>query len=171
MKGWRQSSAIENLRTASNRRMAGNAESHVWLADWKKYGLPHCSLYLVSPDNDWPCKVGISTHAARRVGQIQISVWRPVKVDYSVWCKSVADARLLERAIHSTLAEDGKWLNGEWFDMRPDATKELIQFKAAILGIECFDTVTEPAIVADIERMLAYYSDGELAIRINRYRA
>lgn len=87
-------------------------------------------------------------------------------MDYAVWCRSVKEANTLELAMHQTLTEDGKWLHGEWFDMRATDAIELLHFKASVLGIECFDTVDDPDVLKDVETMLSYYADGSLSTRI-----
>lgn len=151
---------------------AGDASRHVWLADWKSFGKPYSTLYVVSPENGWPCKIGVSARPQSRISQIQVSVWKPVKVDYSVWCRSPSEARRLERALHQDLSEDGKWLQGEWFDMRPEDTVDLIKFKASVIGVECSDRIEDADILRDVESKIAgwarYMSASSLRLRITR---
>lgn len=165
---YRQDEIRDSLRIHRIQEAAGDAAANVWLADWRAYRLARCTLYLVSPDCHWPCKVGISANGRQRVSQIQMNVWRPVKCDYSVWCHSTADARRLEKALHEELTADGKWLTGEWFDMRAGDARELVAFKASVLGIEAFDRIEEPEIIADIGRLLTHYSKTGLASRLPR---
>lgn len=159
-----------HMASCAAKEAAGDPARHVWLADWKGFGKPYCTLYVVSPDNGWPCKIGISTRPFQRVGQIQVSVWKPIKVDYSVWCPSTKEARRLEKALHDDLSADAKWLHGEWFDLRPEDTIKLIKFKASIIGVECSDRVEDEDIVHDIaERIEAesrYYASSPRKVRI-----
>lgn len=166
MSEYRQPSHKENLHITVRRDDAGAPERNVWLADWKKYGLPYCTLYLISPDNDWPCKVGISAAPRKRVTNLQTALWRPLKVDYSVWCRTREQARELERGIHETLDEDGRWMMGEWFDMKARDAVELVHFKAAVLGVECFETLPDGEIVKDAAGALYHYSQCGLFERL-----
>lgn len=134
-----------------------NPEKYVWLADWKKHRLPYCSVYIVSPDGQWPCKVGISTHAYKRLAGLQTSVWKPLKVMGCYWAKTVHEARALEKAVHKRLSEDSVWLHGEWFDMRPKQAKEMIEFVAMVEGIEIYDEIDNPDVMSDIKALVAKF--------------
>lgn len=165
---YRQLTHDENLRFASAQASAGNPSRHIWLVDWKAHGLPYSCVYVVSPDNHWPCKIGRSTHARQRVSAIQVSVWRPIKVDYSVWCKDDAEAARLEKAIHMELDAEGKWLNGEWFDMRAPEAVSLFKSVAAIYGVDINDRIEDEAIVKGVEADIRYYADPRRENRLPR---
>ena len=122
----------------------------VWLVDWKAYGLKYCSLYVVCTDSRWPCKIGISVNARKRVMGIQTGVWRPISVHKCFYLPTVNEARALERKVHDTLTIQGKWLHGEWFDMRPEQAADLIEFEAMILGLECRSEIEDEEIVSDL---------------------
>lgn len=144
------------------------AEDQVWLADWKSYKLPHCSIYVVSPDGQWPCKVGISTYAYRRLLGLQTSVWKPLKMMGCYWAKTVAEARALEKAVHRRLTEDNVWLHGEWFDMRPNNARDMIEFVALVEGIEISSTIDNQEVIGDLEGVLRQSLSHDLIIkRIN----
>lgn len=166
MNPYRQHDAETAMFISRNRESAGDAAHNVWLADWKKHGLPYCTVYVISPDNNWPCKVGISVAPRKRITSLQVSCWRPLKVDYSVWCPTIAEARALENAMHEVLTEDGKWLSGEWFDMRAEHALDLLHFKASVCGIECHDTIKEPIIVKEAEAALYHFSQCGLFDRL-----
>ncbi len=139
------------------RRILGNTakpERQVWLANWKKFGIERTSIYVISTDNSWPCKIGVSNYGYKRMCDLQVSVWRTLKVDYSAFAPSRAEAFRLEKEIHAELAD--KWLNGEWFDMRPNEVIDLIKFKACVMGIEIGDVVENPEIVADIKTKMLH---------------
>lgn len=123
----------------------------VWLADWKAAGLPYCSLYIVTPDGNWPCKIGISVNASKRLIGLQTSVWKPLRVAKCYWTATVLQARTLEKAIHKRLTEDNAWLHGEWFAMRPDKATDVVEFVALVEGIELYDKIDNPKVMAAIE--------------------
>lgn len=143
----------------------------LWMVDWKKYGLPHCTLYVVSTDSLWPCKVGISVAPRKRIVSLQTSVWRPLHVADCMWMPTVAEAKRLEGEVHRRLAEDGKWLHGEWFDLRAKEAADLVRFTADVVGIECRSTVPEGPVRADMSHMLSWaqVSDNLVAHNQKRY--
>jgi hypothetical protein len=144
------------LKTANGGKPATSifdAKKTVWLADWKKHKLPYCSIYVVSTDSKWPCKVGISVSPRKRLVQLQTSVWKPLEVAGCYWCNTVNEAKAVEKKMHETLTSDGAWLLGEWFDMRPDKVPPLIEFVASVAGIEIHDTIVEKPVIEDIQEM------------------
>jgi hypothetical protein len=147
-----QRTAFENYLTFGTGSTDPN--EMLWTIDWRDYDRPYCSLYVVTPDNDWPCKVGISVSPRKRVMGLQTSVWRPLKVAACFWCPTIQDARRLEMRVHQMLTDDKKWMHGEWFDMKPGPTCEMINFAACIAGIECNSTIDEPEIRAAVSDKL-----------------
>lgn len=144
------------------------AEDQVWLADWKNFKLPYCSIYVVCPDGQWPCKVGISTYAYKRLLALQTSVWKPLKMMRCYWAKTVAEARALEKAVHRRLTEDNVWLHGEWFDMRPNSAQEIIEFVALVEGIEIFSEIDNQEVISDIATTIRQSVSNDFHIdRIN----
>lgn len=139
-----------NLFRDNRRWKEEDAKDQVWLADWKAHKLPYCSVYIVAPENGWPCKVGISTHAYKRLVGLQTSVWKPLQVAACYWTSTVAEARRLEKEVHKRLSADNVWLHGEWFDMRPDAAKEMVEFVALVEGIEAFSKIDNPEVISCI---------------------
>jgi hypothetical protein len=113
----------------------------LWLADWRAMGSARCSIYVVSPMDGWPCKIGISTAPAKRVAGLQTSVWKQLKVAWSGFLPTMQQAKHLEGNAHSTLTERALWLHGEWFDLRPDKAEELVKFEAMLLGLELVDVL------------------------------
>ena len=139
------------------------ADCPVWLIDWGRLNKPFCSVYVISPDSSWPCKIGISIAPAKRIKSLQTAAWKPLKVDYSAWCNTVQEARQIESEMHKYLDENGFWLHGEWFNLSPDKAIELIQFKALIQGIECNETVDD---VPEAKEFLAeFHSEYDHATR------
>ena len=91
---------------------------------------------MISPDNRWPCKVGISQNPSKRVTSIQTSCWRRVDIAEYRYCANSNQARAVEKKVHDTLTADGILMHGEWFDIRPDKALDIIEFSAMTLGVE-----------------------------------
>lgn len=108
----------------------------IWRVDWQARGYPFCGVYVISPDSLTPCKVGVSKNAMKRIIDLQIAHWRPIQVSEYRWCKSVADAVKVEKQTHVILREAGRELMGEWFDVRPKAALEAMEWAALTLNIE-----------------------------------
>jgi len=111
----------------------------VWLVDWRAMGLPNCCVYVIAPIDGWPCKIGISASPHKRVSALQTASWKQLRVYWSAHLPSAAEARALEAKAHAVLTERNLWLHGEWFDLRPDKAIELLQFEAAIAGLDVND--------------------------------
>lgn len=90
-----------------------------------------CVLYVIAPDPDGPCKIGISTNIQERRDSLQSGSWVPLRVygyrvgmfrnggaGYTSAIKAIRSASArLERAIHEKLREMDLWMGGEWFDV------------------------------------------------------
>lgn len=137
-----------------NGGLCNDADDKLWTIDWRSYDLPYCSIYIVTPDNDWPCKIGISVAPRKRVMAMQTAVWRPLKVARCFYAPTFLDARTIEQRVHATLTEESKWLHGEWFDMRPSEAADMVQFIAMVAGVECSDKL-DPAIEADVNEKMS----------------
>jgi len=133
-------------------------EKHLWLVDWKKYGKPFCSLYVIAPEGHWPSKIGISTRPEKRVQSLQTAHWKTLAVAQCFQCVGVKEARALEEKVHSVFREDGAYLMGEWFDKTASETVDVIKFSAAVIGVEITDTVVDPEIIKDLKRRV--YNEG-----------
>lgn len=131
----------------------------MWLVNWRDYNLPFCTVYIVAPDNGWPCKIGVSVHPERRVKDLQTSVWKPLAVAHSFCCASTKSARSLEAKAHETLTEMNRWLHGEWFDMRPDEAADIVRFAATVIGVECSEKIEDTEVLADI---VAFVQDSRV---------
>ena len=122
------------------------------MVDWKRYGLPYCSIYIVAPDGHWPCKIGISNYARKRLNVLQTSHWKRLEVARCFWAPSVNDARRIEKKAHEILKEGGLYLLGEWFDRTPEKAAEVIEFAALTEGVELSEKVGHPEAAQDIAR-------------------
>jgi len=128
----------------------GDEAKQVWLADWKAWGLPYCSIYVIAPEGHWPCKIGISVNASKRVRTLQTSHWKMLVVAKCYWAPTVADARKVEQKAHEMLKADDAYLLGEWFDKTPEKAAEVIEFAAMTTGVDLHDEIEEPDIVESI---------------------
>lgn len=144
------------------------AEEQVWLANWRGHGLPYCSLYVVAPDGRWPCKVGISVNAYKRLAELQVSVWKPLSVVSCFWLKTIKEARELEKQVHRRLTGDDVWLHGEWFDMRPRDAKEMIEFVALVEGIEIYEKIDNDEVIKHLQSEIDKSWSPDLGIEKTR---
>ena len=108
----------------------------LWLADWRAMKLPFCSVYIVSPLDGWPCKIGISTSPQKRVAGLQTACWKQLRVAWSGYLPNIQQAKGLEQKAHQSLTDQSLWLHGEWFDLRPDKAQELVSFEAMMMGLD-----------------------------------
>lgn len=131
-----QLTALERLE--QHEYLGGSAPlaSLVWLADWRAIRVPYCSIYVIAPADGWPCKIGISTAPRKRVAGLQTACWKQLDVKWCGFLANVQQAKELERRAHRALTDQAKWLHGEWFDLRPDKAVDLVQFEAALGGME-----------------------------------
>lgn len=127
----------------------------VWMVDWRKYGLAHCSVYIIAPEGHWPCKVGISTFAKKRVQSLQTSHWKMLAVSRCWWASGVKEARAVEAKTHEMLKADNCYLLGEWFDKTPDKAAEVVEFAAMSVGVDLCDMITQPEIEKEISAEMA----------------
>lgn len=125
-------------------------DDYMWLVDWRRYDKPYCSVYVITPDNEWPCKIGVSVFPEKRLQTLQTSVWRRLKVAKCFVCNTTTEARRLEKKVHRTLTDDAKWLHGEWFDMRPDEAADIVTFAASVEGVECTDKIEDEHIRGEV---------------------
>lgn len=124
----------------------------IWMADWKRHSLPYCSIYVIAPDGHWPCKIGISVYARKRINQLQTSHWKRLEVARCFWVGSVFEARRIEKKAHQILKDDGAYLLGEWFDKTPEKAEEVIEFAAMLEGIDLNREIDSPDVLSDIKR-------------------
>jgi hypothetical protein len=122
----------------------------IWLANWKAWGLPYCSVYVIAPEGHWPSKVGISVHARKRVQELQTSHWKRLVVSECYWCPTVKGARAVEKKVHDALKEENVYLLGEWFDKTPAQAAEIVGFTAMVLGVELNGRIEHEGVLRDV---------------------
>ena len=103
-------------------------------------------IYVVTTDDGWPSKVGISGDLYLRMTQLQNGNWhrlRPTFFSFTTPIKygrknfySMFDgsARTLESLVHRTMKELDIHLSGEWYDCTSDAAEAVIKKVSAIEG-------------------------------------
>lgn len=126
---------VERLDEATDRYVTDYADDF-WRVNWKKFGFPFCGLYLISQRSGWPLKVGISDCVLKRLNGLQTSNWNELVCSGYWILADRAQAQRLERRVHEVIADKGGHLLGEWFDLRADKAREIVEFEAQMLGIE-----------------------------------
>lgn len=140
--GRKKIQAYEDLKWVHNRPEAHTA---LWLVDWKAMGSDRYCVYVISPDSQWPVKVGISSSPKNRLSGLQSAYWRRLEVAECFWVETKSDALEIERAVHDHFAEKGKWLLGEWVDARAAEAREQVEWASVISGIPVSSAVPEDA--------------------------
>ena len=136
----------------------------VWLIDWKEFGKPNCTVYVITTDGDWPCKIGMSQSPYKRIRSLQTASWKQLYVHKCFITKTRKDAALLEAEIHARLGADGAWMCGEWFDSRAKQAADLVEFVACVEGIEISTVIEDEEIrKAAYERASLGWSYEEVA--------
>lgn len=146
--------------------------------DWKKRGLPYCTVYVITTEDEWPIKIGIAVCPVKRVANLQTAHWKRLMVWAAGWCPTIADARRLERKCHQSATELDLWLLGEWFALKPQKALEMVRFNATIVGVEFNETFPEGDVVAKwegyrdaIERVLDHRKKPLPIAGLNKSRA
>lgn len=107
----------------------------LWRVNWRQIGLPYCGVYVITTDSLYPCKVGVSVNPVKRLTTLQTSHWRPLQISGYRWAETANDAKAIEKEVHRALAEKGKALLGEWFDVRVPEAVEAIEWASMMTNI------------------------------------
>lgn len=82
------------------------------------------SIYVVAPQEGFPCKIGYASSLRKRLKTLQASHWDTLFIHDAVLVKSKRTAMRLEKLCHKRLASD--CIRGEWFNcFAEDAGKML----------------------------------------------
>lgn len=106
-------------------------------------------IYIVTTEDGFPCKVGVTNKLRERVGQIQTGNWNKLKASWfsfvlnedwragrlSIWAAFNTAAPRLERAVHRTLRELDLGLEGEWFAISDEDCRKVIAKVAEETGL------------------------------------
>lgn len=108
----------------------------------------HLSVaYVMAPDENGPCKIGVTSNLELRLKTLQIGCWMPLSVygvriafrrdtDFTSLAKSAeAGAYRIEGMCHKNLKECGAHLHGEWFDVTAQEALKAITVSADKKGI------------------------------------
>jgi hypothetical protein len=81
-------------------------------------------VYIIAPDTEFPCKVGVAENANKRLAALQVSNWEELHVFEAYEMPNRGAAYRLERVVHRRLS--GHCIRGEWFNlMVSDIKKEI----------------------------------------------
>ncbi len=122
--------------TSRTRQDASSSPNEIWRVNWRAEGYAFCGIYVISPDNRWPSKIGVSQNPVKRLIGLQTACWKKLDIAEYKYAVDFAAARLVEQMVHQILKDDGKLMYGEWFDLKPDKAMEVIDFAALQLNIE-----------------------------------
>lgn len=127
----------------------------LWLLDWGELGFAYSGVYVIAPGGAWPNKIGISCCVPRRLIALQTSHWQKLHV-FDYWlCENAKAARTVERSVHKILADDGKLLMGEWFDVRSNQASKVVEYAADREGIELARRIPETEKFAHVHQRLS----------------
>lgn len=126
--------------------VANNPRSLIAAVDWLSFGLPYCTVYVVTTQDQWPCKIGFSSAPLKRIVALQTSHWKRLIVWGGFWASDEAGARKVEGAVHSALEAQGKALLGEWFDIKPEPALETVERLASEVGVAVSDDFPSPEV-------------------------
>lgn len=100
-------------------------------------------LYVIAPDENGPCKIGVTQNVGMRLSAIQIGCWMQlgvfaVRICFkrtgghltNLWSSMRFGADHVERQTHDALKDCEVHLRGEWFDVTVEEAVQAIQ-KAA----------------------------------------
>ena len=94
-------------------------------------------IYIITTNDDWPCKIGITDNLVERIQKMQTGNWHQLRA-HRFWfpytdidlgkdkfkTPSLNTARMatvaLEKQVHQTMAELDVHMRGEWFDIDAD---------------------------------------------------
>jgi hypothetical protein len=140
-------------------------EHELWRVNWRHQGYPYCGIYAISPDNRWPTKIGISQNPTKRLVSLQGACWRRLDIVEYRYCADFNSARLVEKKAHEILKEEGKLLNGEWFDTKPDKALDVIEFAALGVGIELRKEIPDERVrLAILEYVRGVNREGNILV-------
>ena len=75
------------------------------------------SMYVVEPEHEGVCKIGIASNPFERLRGLQTASWRRLKIKALFWFKRWGDAASLEYDALQFAKEQGLRLQGEWLDL------------------------------------------------------
>ena len=78
----------------------------------------------------------VSVCISQRISSLQTACWKQLEVKWCAWLPTLQQTKELERRSHEALTRENRWLHGEWFDLRPDKASQMVQFEAALAGME-----------------------------------
>ena len=98
-------------------------------------GMPTQGVYVITTQDDWPCKIGVTANLYERIAGLQIGNWHKLRaVDfwfvfgggYQADNPARQSAVNFERHLHEVLGSLVERLSGEWFDLSADDARRAI---------------------------------------------
>src|SRR5262245_51323878 len=74
-------------------------------------------VYVIGPDSESPCKIGVAFDLVARFVTIQSGNWVKLNVHHVLWCPGKPVAYRIEELAHALLLKANKGISGEWFDV------------------------------------------------------
>lgn len=100
-------------------------------------------VYVIAPDENGPCKIGMTQNVGLRLIGIQVGCWMPLAVFStricfqrfgghlgSLWTTMAIGAKYVEGETHKALKACDVHLHGEWFDVTAAEAAEAIEKSA-----------------------------------------
>lgn len=94
-------------------------------------------VYVICPDTESVCKIGMSTFVGGRLSGLQTGSWDELRLAAVVGVIS-GSMSVLERATHAILTDGGKHRRGEWFNV-----DEVEAVETIILAARSLDYVVD----------------------------
>jgi hypothetical protein len=110
--------------------------NNLWLVPWRRFGFNYSGIYLIAPKRKTPVKVGMSSDAAARISELQVSNWEPIFVHRYWICENQKLAREVELRAHDILTGGENRLYGEWFNVDLQKASDVIEHVGLELNIE-----------------------------------
>ena len=134
----------------------------LWAVPWKQFGFDYCCVYLITPENRWPVKVGFSECGATRLATMQTAHWSLLRVADFWICENKTLARQVELKSHLNLRDANRGMLGEWFDIKVDKAVEVVEFAAKSLGVELVKRIPETDKFNEVRKyMQQFYNSRE----------
>jgi len=112
---------------------------------WKDRQQGRRIVYVLGPENGWPCKIGYAANLLARLHDVQVAHWQKIVVHHCGYCFDKAAALDIEKAAHRLL--DANAMRGEWFDVAPAEALEAVLTAAKAVGADF--------VVANMDRVRA----------------
>jgi hypothetical protein len=125
--------------TAQRHNVSNNPRPLVPAIDWTEFDLPYYTVYVITTQDQWPTKIGISNAPLKRIAALQTSHWKRLVIWGGYWATTSKEARRVEWMSHGELMGQDRRLLGEWFDIKPEDALATVKLVADRKGIALSD--------------------------------